>query len=262
MTVLVAAMMVSEPVAAMCPVGGYSVWPPPGQVPNNTLILVEVHGYLGRPLESGSAAVATLRGGGEVIPLEPIQRLGGRGSNRQVLFKPFRRLTPGVEYEIHIPGLEDGPLTHITFDPPEEVPVRWVAQETADLASPVWVGRPRVVEKRYIDWACGSEIEVDVELPARESGPLLALAELSPTGATRGEPQTHLLRVVDGVVSVGHGMCGGAFDLEPGGEYLLRPVLLDAAGNRAEPWTSPLRFRVLSEPEAPRFLWGGASSAP
>lgn len=251
--VVLLAVMLPGQAVAVCALGGYSVWPPPGPVPINTVILVEARGYLSSSLRSGSAGVVELRGGGEAVRLEPIQRLGGRGTLEQVLFMPVRRLTPGVEYELFVPGLENGPLTHITFDLPEFVPLRWVAQETADLAPPVWVGRPRVVAKRYIDWACGSEIEVDVQLPTRESGPLLALAELTPTGATRGELQTHFLRVVDGVVSVGHGMCGGAFDLEPGGEYLLRPVLLDAAGNRAEAWTRPLGFRVKSEPEPPNW---------
>lgn len=249
--VLLAVMLPAQAVS-MCALGGYSVWPPPGSVPRNTVLLVEARGYLSSSRRWASVGAAELRGGGEAIRLEPIQRFRGRGGE-QVLFRPVRRLTPGVEYELFVPGLEDGPLTHITFDLPGFVPLRWVAQETEDLTPPVWVGRPRVVAKRYIDWACGSEIEVDVQLPTRESGALLALAELTPTGATRGEPQTHLLRVVDGVVSVGHGMCGGAFDVEPGGEYLLRPVLIDVAGHRAEAWTEPLAFRVKSEPDPPSW---------
>lgn len=243
--------LLSGDAAAECALGGYSAWPPPGPVPRNTVILVEVYGYLGRPLGSAWPATAELRGGGDVVPLEPQLRFTGQAGGSQVLLEPTRPLTPGVEYELFMPELEDGPLTHITFERPEFVPYRWTAHEATDRTAPVSVGEPKVAERRYIEWGCGSEIEVDVRLTARDSGPLLALAELTPTGGTLEEAGAYLLPVVDGAVSIGHGMCGGAFDLKPGGEYLLRLAILDSAGNRADPWPTPLRFQAKSAPEVP-----------
>lgn len=225
-----------------CASWAYWAWPPSGTVPTNTLILLDVYGSLVGSLTADDSGGAELRGGGEVIPLEPQLAFAGQMAIEQVLYKPVRPLTPGVEYRLFAEAVREGALADSDVDCP--APYRWVGDDGADTSPPIAVGPPAVVGSRHIPFGCGPEIEVDVRLPVRDESALLAMVYLSPARETDGASGTYLLPIVDGVVSIGHGMCSGAFRLQPGGDYSVRFEILDVAGNLVLPWQAPVTIHV------------------
>lgn len=233
-----------ESLSAMCASEAYWVWPPSGPVPPNVTLLVETYGKLQDALQPGRDAEVELRGADEVIPLEPLLSFRGEFLVRQTLFRPARELSPGVEYQLFAPAIAEGPLIYYTFA--GQVAYSWTANAWADLGAPVAQGAPEVTGSRYVPLGCGPQIQVDVAVPMHDESPVLVLAEVVPDGETIGVAGSYLLPVTDGAVTVGHGMCSGAFRLQPGGRYSLRMQVLDAAGNRALPWHGAVEFEVPS----------------
>ena len=65
-------------------------------------------------------------------------------------------------------------------------------------------------------------------------------ADLRP--ADGGNPLRYLVQPSQGVIAIGHGMCGGAFDLEPNQHYSMTLTAVDAAGNETPAPGPPLKI--------------------
>ena len=99
---------------------------------------------------------------------------------------------------------------------------------------------PRTVGGRYEQFGCGPAIEVNVSAVVDDEGPELhVLAEVRPVGRD-GVPMRFRLTPWMGVVAIGHGMCGGGFQLEEGESYSVRLSAVDRAGNEAVAPGGPL----------------------
>ncbi len=65
-------------------------------------------------------------------------------------------------------------------------------------------------------------------------------ADLDPGDGEK--PLRYLLQPLQGVIEIGHGMCGGAFDLEPNQHYSVTLTSVDSAGNETPAPGPPLEI--------------------
>jgi hypothetical protein len=216
-----------------CGSGFVSVFPATDvPLPTNGRIVLESDPYF--ELEGGASPwpPMELRREAERIPLKVLTAHGGVGVV-QVVLAPDRELRPLTRYELH--------FAH-AGDPPESYPggkadrwtMSWTTASGPDHIAPLWKSAPKLGRDVNRLLPCGPEISVEVQVAFAHAEPVQILAELrpiarSPIGSSR--PSSYLLRLDRGLVRIGRGMCGGAFQLVAGSRYSLKLSAVDAAGN-------------------------------
>jgi len=220
----------STPATALCAGGtSFGVFPPTGEaLPTNGRIVLELVGFEGLDGQSPWWPME-LRSGTERIALNEVASFVGASRVRQVVLQPARGLRPNARYELyasdeHLP-MSVRPGSHAAE------PFAWTTSAAADHTVPRWRSAPRSGAGVYRLLGCGTEVSVGVSVSVGGEEPVQLLAEVTPAGSVRAA--TYMLRPRNGQVEIGHDMCSGPFDLEPGRHYSLRLTAVDAAGNRS-----------------------------
>lgn len=177
----------------------------------------------------------------ETVQLRVAEKHRGAMGRVQAVLAPVRTLRPRSRYVLWI---DDGPGRRPVIagsEDEKEIRAAWRTGDGPDESAPVWSARPRGVGGHNIGFACGSEIAATVSSWVQDGEParaLLVLADVWPAGSERHE--TYLLKIRDHRVAIGHGMCSGAFKLEPGSAYNARLTAIDVAGNASPAPGEPL----------------------
>lgn len=151
-------------------------------------------------------------------------------SQRVVLLKPERVLQP-VKWTLAFK--KDPKLGDVAG----RLVGAWIVGSAPDTAAPSLTGTPKVQETNWQEFGCGpgstitltgagvSEAEAFIEAAVTVGG-TTTVAVLAPKGE---------------LVELGHGMCGGNFDLAPGTKATAVLTPIDLAGNRGAK-SAPLAF--------------------
>jgi len=210
-------------------------WPPSGsEIPVNPQIVVE-----GCPEPDLAAARPVLMSAQDQVPL----RLATRLADGSYAFRPALPLNPATRYALVLRE----PPPEVSY----EVPV-WTTRDEIDTTPPLWKGAPRVSNEQSTAGLDGS-LSLSLQLPIdRRDEPLAVLVQVSREPRGMAAVETPRLLPVDHTPAGGRallrgGPCTSWPELSEPGDYSVRLVLFDPAGNRSPAET--LRLRVPPPPE-------------
>jgi hypothetical protein len=145
---------------------------------------------------------------GKAVPLTALTRHVGTGGHAQYMFSPDRALAPGKHT--------------VTFTDRYETTKHALTVVAAGPSVPAlsWTSGAKVLGQKQIEFGCGPSKSVEVLASTAAS---LAFVELVDDKAKRF---TGYVPVDKGTLSIGHHMCGGAFDLVRGKPYTATITLL------------------------------------
>jgi len=226
----------------MCSMSGISTWPATGTVKANPIFILTFY-ELSRQIVPGlnKQYAVYLRSGNQRVPLIITETCTGQFRLTQVILKPAKKLTPGREYELVIdslPKYESALKWNSRLNKPE--PTKWKVLKEEDNALPDWTVLPKYQSKSIMYFGCGPSVSVVFNYAANETG---LLVKTTVQNIRTGKYTTYYLESSDAkTISVGHGMCSGAFDFVDGDEYEASFVLMDGSGNVGCTPSTPIRF--------------------
>jgi hypothetical protein len=162
----------------------------------------------------------------------------------QAILEPDEKLIAGRTYQLKIDKLdefESSLVSRWNSELGKDEPITWKVDGGTDTETPELLNIPELVDKRTIHYGCGPAIYADFKIQAKDESELLVKTEL--VDLESGESTTYFLNFDDtDTLSVGHGMCSGAFDYKENGKYKVRFSLMDICGNENEKWTAWIEF--------------------
>ncbi len=222
----------ANPAISRCAWKGARVHPGSGYpVPVNAVFILEGYGESRRAVETMEERSAYLQSGNDRVSLSPRRVYHGQKGVSLVVLQPERPLKAGEIYKMYAPSIAPGALDYYMTGERREY--EWNAQQVVDKTAPALLSQPSVGRSRYIEYGCGPAVNVDIHMETSQEYILFAEVELRRVDKPEKKPATYLLPVERGVLTIGHGMCSGAFKLSRDVEYEARITLVDAAGNRS-----------------------------
>ncbi|MCP4692186.1 MAG: hypothetical protein GY859_29340 [Desulfobacterales bacterium] len=225
---------------AKCAFTRFWLWPDLGDIPINAVFILQGYGSLQDVVESMDEKSAYLQSGKHRTPLLPRRIYRGEMRISLVVLAPKEPLKAGVTYKLHAPSIEPGALDHYVAGGRKDY--EWRVTPAADTTAPAFLAEPRVEKQRYIRYGCGPEVEVDVRVETSDENSVFAEVELKKIDRPDMASASYLLPARKGIVTIGHGMCSGAFRLTPDAKYEARITLVDIAGNRSSASSGGFNF--------------------
>lgn len=226
--------LVSFAARADCYDWNWHVFPPPGStLPSNGRITVEAMGLAQDIVATMASRHPRLVAGEVQIPLKVVELHKGGFRLTQVVLQAKGALAEGTRYTLHF----DQPDDHLRLRLNRDASPSWTVTP-ADFAAPVWRKGPSQWAGRYKEYGCGPAIEARVGLLLADDSATQVRARIT---GTDGGTHEYLLETKDEELTVGHGMCSGAFQLDDGA-WSLELIAVDAAGNSKVAPGGPLLF--------------------
>ncbi|GAB2953709.1 hypothetical protein GCM10027048_18670 [Hymenobacter coalescens] len=236
---LLAAWGLAHAGQAKCYTRGLRCWPSGGTLRPQPILVLDGLAQSQEIIHAlGATYQAYLQAGKERVVLDVQDKLVGQYGVSQAVLKPRRPLTVGQRYELIIRGKGAGSGNLLEqANGPYRANVVYTVVAGTDQTPPAWKAAPREHAKHYEEMGCGPEVYVDFTAAVLDESACLIKATVRDLDS--GQASAYYLPPdAAGLVSVGHGMCTGAFRLENGRRYTVAFTLLDAAGNTT-PWQGP-----------------------
>jgi hypothetical protein len=218
-------------VKADCASDGISFFPTSATIASNSIFVIGTYGNSQKIIpELGRKYKIYLQSGDEKINLITTGVFVGKKRITQAILKAETPLTPGKTYRLVIENIS-----------PFEVPKRktvandiesfsYTVLPASDVEKPVITSNFKEIEKQYEMFGCGNAVNVIFNCPVKEAGEFLVKATVKNlvTGATT----TYYLEPEKNNVSIGYGMCSGAFTFGQKAEkHQVEFAVMDASGN-------------------------------
>ncbi len=221
---------------AICLGGTINVWPGTNTINQNSIIIVEGYGRSVDVIRKlNEKHKIYLRSGNSTIPLKVVKRYEGQFLVSQAILKPANKLIEGRSYTIHIDSLEG--LVKEEF---ERAHFQWTVVKKNDSEIPKWSQSPTYINKSKISYGCGPASYVDFCVCIQDRSPVVVFSKLKELKT--GRIAEYYVIPDTTILSIGHGMCGGEFEFEPGENYEISFSLMDASGNINDTLTKPIPF--------------------
>lgn len=222
-----------------CMSRGLYFWPTGPTICENSLIIVDAYAQ-SQAMLTGSTKkyTAYLQSDHEKIELLPIALYVGQFDLTQVILKPQKSLIAGGTYELIVEGVDDveNLLKKFNSKTNQWEKISWKVVGEADLEAPVWKKLPAYINDTYIEYGCGPEVSANFEFEVSDISEYLIKTTVKDLSTQ--QVCTYCIQPSNQVISIGHGMCSGAFYLDNGHDFEVEFILMDASGNET-PWTSP-----------------------
>lgn len=147
-------------------------------------------------------------------------------SNRrlaQVLLKPQRKLIANEEYQLFI----DSNNKHIYLYNGDQI---FKVQNIVDHEKPKIKKNAEYLYKYTQELGCGPEAYAVFGVCLEDENPTFAITKLK--DLETGVFSEFIIPIINHTISIGYGMCGGAFDLVENKEYEVGFTFMDLAGNK------------------------------
>lgn len=235
---------------ADCASSGITVYPQENDINHNTKIFLEGYYFSQETIRGlGETHEAWLVAGSEKVKLIVEERYEGMMYLTMAVMRPETSLKVGIRYTLKIEGLDD----EIEHEPTRYNPkskkweaISWMVSPITDETAPVISKEPVYQSGDYTAFGCGPAISASFKTEVTDHSPLFALVELEEW--TGGTVNTYLVPIGEsGIISVGHGMCSGAFTYEPAGKYKVRFKVMDVSGNVSGDWSDWINFKNPAE---------------
>lgn len=247
---LLLTLSVAHALQAKCYTGGLSFWPTSKSIKANSILMVEGNGSSQAMIQGlGTTYEAFFQLGNQRIPLQVKEILVGQYNLSQAVLQPSGRLKVGEQYELLIRG--KGATTGNAIEGAKGFhrdKVYYTVEAGLDQTAPVWISLLQEKGKHYEEFGCGPEVSVEFAGVVYDQSEYLVKAAVQDLAT--GKATAYYLRPNDkstphvldkdetGLISIGHGMCVGAFELEKGKRFSVVFTLVDASGNTTS-WAGP-----------------------
>jgi len=227
---------------ADCVMSGIGFWPNTSTLKTNPVIVISFYA-MSQEIVAGlnSKHLIYLKSGEERIKLLIVEVCKGQFHLTQVIVKPATELTAGREYQLIIDSLPKyermQKWNKETLKP--EAP-KWKVVSEADMEFPAWTALPKFNSKYYSMFGCGPSLGIVFDLIAADASYILVKTTVRNTKT--GKYGTYYLEPADNKISIGHGMCAGAFNFDSDDPYEVSFSLMDASGNPGCMASQPVRF--------------------
>ncbi|MDF3025923.1 MAG: hypothetical protein K0S23_230 [Fluviicola sp.] len=174
-----------------------------------------------------------LKSGGERISLVVEEIHVGQFFLTQALLKPERSLTPGKEYQLvieHLPDYEN--LGNYNSKTQKYDAITYFVTDESDTEVPRWIVVPKEKNKSFRHYGCGPSIHVNFDSQIKEQSDYLIKTTVR--SVETGKETTYYISEGREGISIGHGMCSGAFIFDEGMNYQVKFMIIDVSGNVSE----------------------------
>jgi hypothetical protein len=221
---IIAFLLITKIALAKCAGGMIWVWPFSMQVSPNTVFILNAYDDAQHSIialnNGGNAFIFTE---GDTIYLKVLKINVGQFNRSQALVKPVRNLKPGKHYKIKIDNYEPDYYYKKDFER------GWYVKEKLDNSKPFWKEYPALFSKISNEYGCGPDSYVKFCLCISDESPVAVLTKTKEIST--GLTSEYYLFPDSSILSVGYGMCSGAFKFLPGERYASSFSLIDASGN-------------------------------
>ena len=224
---------------AECTFSGINVWPNQQNIAPNSIFVIE--GYAQSQeliMQLNKKNKIYLKGDSERIPIKVLRILQGQFGLTQAILQPERELQTGRTYELQIEGLGE-------YDKQDYKVAKWTVSSKKDLDKPVWECLPNYNNRSYTAFGCGPEMHVNFCGISKDNSPTLIYAKVFDR---KNKTYSDYFLTGEGQnISLGHGMCNGAFAFDEDIDYEVQFGLMDASGNENMELTEPIKFTSPTE---------------
>ncbi|MNU69027.1 hypothetical protein D3C71_584040 [compost metagenome] len=218
---------------ADCAGTGLYVFPSQKEIRTNNLFLLEGYAQSQHIIAGLNKEFPIyLKSGTEIIKLEVTEVNTGQFYITQALLKPEKSLTLGKEYMLVIDHLpEHEYFGNYNQKTQKYDPISYLVNLPDDVTSPKLTDLPTEKSKSLAHFGCGPSIHVEFGFNVSDDSPVFVRTTVK--SKENGTTTTYLLVHSGQGVSIGHGMCSGAFGFGHEDEYEVQFELLDNSGNAA-----------------------------
>lgn len=226
-------------VKAMCTASGIKVWPEQQYISTNSIFVIQGYAQsqeLIRALNKKNKIY--LKCNSEIIILKVLKIVEGQYSLTQAILKPEKKLVFGKTYELKIDNLG-------MFDKDDLQITKWTVNSENDTQKPEWNCKPSYLGLSYTSYGCGPAKSVDFCGKYKDNSPTLVYARV--LDKNKKTTSDYFLTSESQLISLGHGMCSGAFSFDENTNYEVQFGLMDASGNENLELTEPITFSSPTE---------------
>ncbi|WP_196888584.1 hypothetical protein [Aureivirga sp. CE67] len=232
---LIIAILFTGQAFAKCASSAIWTYPENGVIKQNSWIII--HGYA-----SSQEIIKSLNkdypiyleGDGHKVKLVVKNTYKGLFRLTQAILVPSEKLITGKTYILKIDNLKEDQKSNLSkwnSKLRKEEPIQWKVENGIDSEKPRFINQPEFVDTNVEVYGCGPEISADFTIKTQDESQVLVKAEL--VDLKTGESNTFFLTIDENeIVSVGHGMCSGAFSFRDSRKYKVRFSLMDICGNQ------------------------------
>ncbi len=219
---------------ADCAGSGIYVWPNSPTISENPVITVE--GYYSdqkivRNIDKEYHLY--LKAENQLIRLQLVEILEGQMDLTQIVLKPLKQLTDGMKYELcafSTPKSSSSLPVEYELNMPN---TKWTVKALNDDTNPIFEQQPQLTSATVIYYGCGPSNFMNFTYGTNET--TIYLIRTTLTNLEDGSSTSYYLPANGkGGLSVGHGMCSGAFTPINGVKYKVEFSLLDGSWNKGE----------------------------
>ncbi|WP_421754091.1 hypothetical protein [Croceimicrobium sp.] len=230
---------------AECAIDGLWALPQKGTIKQNSLIVLTGYFRSQKIVTSLNENYPIyLESEGHRVKLNVKKRYKGLFELTQAILEPEEELIAGRTYQLKIDKLDEFETSRLrrwNSELGKYEPITWKVDGGIDTESPELLNVPELVDKRTIHYGCGPAIYADFKIQTKDESELLVKTEL--VDLKSGESTTYFLNFEGtDTLSVGRGMCSGAFSYKENRKYKVRFSLMDICGNENEKWTAWIQF--------------------
>lgn len=220
---------------ADCASSGIYVFPTENEIHENSMFTLEGYYFsqeVIRDLDSNYTAYLVSKN--DKIPLKILDRYVGMMDLYKVRLKPAEYLEMNTEYSLKIYD-DDNKLVDVLtnrYNPKtkKNEDIKWTVTKKADKKVPVWGPSIKHKENSMTFFGCGPANYSIFEAEIIDASDVLVYTEIRNTKTE--EINSYLIPFEEGgFISMGHGMCAGAFKFKSGVKYEARFKPVDACGN-------------------------------
>ena len=237
-------IILSTSALADCMSSGIWVYPKGGTLVKNSLFFIEGYYYDQEKVRDfGKGTHAYLVNGDSKIELETVQLYEGMMHLTTAVMKPSSTISSKRAYHLLIED-EEGNEEYIKeYDGRNHKwhKIFWKIADKEDTSSPSWEQEPTFEKTDYVAFGCGPAVNALFNAQLSDQSKTFVVTEVK--NLTAEESNTYLLNIEGNTLSIGHGMCSGAFKYKEKHKYAVRFKLMDICGNENEEWTEWTNFK-------------------
>lgn len=221
-------------VSAECAGTGLYAFPEGGAIKKTSLFILDGYAESQHVIDGlNNKYPIYLKSGNERILLKVVETHVGQFLLTQAILKPEKALVPGKNYQLIIENLPDyerlgayNSKTH-AYDP-----LTYSVTDESDTEAPKWIKNPKEKDKSLVHFGCGPSVHVNFEMSLKETGDYVVKTTVK--SKESGKETTYYIGSSENHLSIGHGMCSGAFTFHEGDQYEVKFRIMDASGNLSE----------------------------
>jgi hypothetical protein len=228
---LIFGLYCSTSLYADCSGNGLYVFPSGNTIRQNSIFVLDAYAHSQSIIfELNKTHPIYLKSGSRRVKLIVKEICIGQFELTQAILTPEKKLEPGLEYELFIDKLPiNERLKRYNNKTNQYEPIKFNVVAGIDTDTPVLLSTPKEINKSFVQFGCGPAISVDFNFPVKDSSEVIIKTTVK--NLKSGVETTYYIKTENNEISVGHGMCSGAFKFDESNDYEIEFSFMDASGN-------------------------------